>query len=286
MKSVIGLSVFFIFINVSFGQTKRDIKKLNKIFSDYSFLYKPNYPISIRKSKEIIVPDIYSGYTLFTIKWKDIEFVQIYDTGGARLRINILGKGMVYEPCDSIEKCTTQYFSRFYKSKSSINNVFIELERKSENEKTNITEKTKHKLRRAIAKMNIKHLIESEEISKDSLPPIITSSKQNFPETNITLYLSNHFGETTISSKEIQLTTELVPVISTYEIVSFVCYISGAGFSENPGNVFNNGKNFNKDLIKLLRYVRPGTLVVFDEIKVQNGLGKILNARPLIIHAK
>ena len=54
-----------------------------------------------------------------------------------------------------------------------------------------------------------------------------------------------------------------------FDIVSYVVYATGAGFSENPGISQNGGAYFNEGSKKILEKCRPGSTVVIDEIKAK-----------------
>ena len=54
-----------------------------------------------------------------------------------------------------------------------------------------------------------------------------------------------------------------------FDIVSYVVYATGAGFSENPGISQNAGAYFNEGSKKVLEKCRPGSTVVIDEIKAK-----------------
>ena len=54
-----------------------------------------------------------------------------------------------------------------------------------------------------------------------------------------------------------------------FDIVSYVVYATGAGFTENPGISQNSGAYFNEGSKKVLEKCRPGSTVVIDEIKAK-----------------
>lgn len=54
----------------------------------------------------------------------------------------------------------------------------------------------------------------------------------------------------------------------SWEITSFVIYFTGAGFEEYPFVAVQSGNTFtNKSLLEVISKCKPGTTVVFDEIK-------------------
>ena len=57
-----------------------------------------------------------------------------------------------------------------------------------------------------------------------------------------------------------------------YDVVSYIVYFTGTGFTENIGYSEVTGAYFNADAKALLKRCQPGTTVVIDEIKV-NGPG-------------
>jgi hypothetical protein len=54
-----------------------------------------------------------------------------------------------------------------------------------------------------------------------------------------------------------------------FDIVSYVVYATGAGFSESPGISQNGGAVFNDNSRRVLERCRPGTTVVIDEIRAR-----------------
>ncbi len=54
-----------------------------------------------------------------------------------------------------------------------------------------------------------------------------------------------------------------------FDIVSYVVYATGAGFSENPGISQNAGAFFNENSKRILEKCRPGSTVVIDEVKAR-----------------
>jgi hypothetical protein len=57
-----------------------------------------------------------------------------------------------------------------------------------------------------------------------------------------------------------------------YDVVSYIVYFTGTGFTENIGLAEVSGPYFNAEAQALLKRCQPGTTVVIDEIKV-NGPG-------------
>lgn len=54
-----------------------------------------------------------------------------------------------------------------------------------------------------------------------------------------------------------------------FDIVSYVVYATGSGFSENPGISQNGGPYFNETSKRILDKCRPGSTVVIDEIRAK-----------------
>ncbi len=63
-----------------------------------------------------------------------------------------------------------------------------------------------------------------------------------------------------------------------FDVVSYVVYATGAGFSENPGISQNGGPVFNDNSRRVIEKCRPGSTVVIDEIKARGPGG---DTRPL-----
>ena len=57
-----------------------------------------------------------------------------------------------------------------------------------------------------------------------------------------------------------------------YDVVSYIVYFTGTGFTENIGYADVTGPYFSPEAKALLKRCQPGTTVVIDEIKV-NGPG-------------
>lgn len=60
-----------------------------------------------------------------------------------------------------------------------------------------------------------------------------------------------------------------------FDIVSYVFYATGAGFTETVGTAQNSGPYFNADSKRILERCRPGTTVVIDEIKARGPDGGV-----------
>ncbi len=66
-----------------------------------------------------------------------------------------------------------------------------------------------------------------------------------------------------------------------FEIISFVFYATGNGFTEGPGISQNPGAYFNADSKRFLEKSRPGTTVVIDEIKAKGPGGDVRVLPPM-----
>lgn len=264
----------------SFSQSK----KLNKLLKKYAFTYANHPPTSFQNSKEIVVPETYSpeSSTLYVMKWKNIDSVKIWDTGGNRIRVYLFGKGMEYQLCESdMDTCMATYFSSSYKTERVLKKILFEIECKTETNEQGITKKDRKKLINAFKRLNNTPVIEEYYLDKNYVYPIIEP-----PRTGIIAYLAGHLGEVYIPAKEIQEVKELKTVLSTYKIVSFVLYATAPGFYDQPSPMFNEGAKFNEDILRVMKRIHPGSTIVFDEIMVENGQGIIQKASTFIINAK
>lgn len=96
----------------------------------------------------------------------------------------------------------------------------------------------------------------------------------------------NSAGDTLISAPAIMELEELIPINSRHKILSFMFSLTAVGFSEQPQPIFNNGSKFNEEVLRLIKYTRPASMIVFYNIKLCNDEGSLFNSWPLVLRAK
>jgi hypothetical protein len=114
---------------------------------------------------------------------------------------------------------------------------------------------------------------------------LLTGIKAFPQDSSLKVYVVNSGGDSLLNAATIQKLTELKPQLSQLKIVSFECYMTAAGYHDNTV-IFNEGAIFNASVLHRLKYVRPYTILVFDNIKVTNEQGLTLLAHPLILRAQ
>jgi hypothetical protein len=102
--------------------------------------------------------------------------------------------------------------------------------------------------------------------------------------STLKVYVFNSAGDSALPAATIQKLNGLKPQISKLRIVSFECYMTAAGYHDNTV-IYNEGAIFDEAVLRRLKYVRPYTTLVFDNVKVLNGQGLTLLAHPLILTA-
>jgi hypothetical protein len=280
MKSIPSILLILLVSINCFGQSK----KLNKLLEKYVSTWASHPPMSLQDSKEIVVPQTFSPviYTIYAMKWKDIDSIVILDTGGVRIRVELYGNGLQYHLCtNNKDSCLATYFDSLYKINRVVNQISIEIEATNEYVEKGITKKDRRRLIKSLNALNNSPVIIEYEGMKNRPQP-----KTEPPRKGIIVYMTDHLGQVYIPAKEIQKVKELKTVLSTYKIVSFKFYLTSPGFYDQPGLIYNEGEKFNNEIIRLLQRVRPGTVILFDEILVENGQGKIEQATSFVIVAK
>lgn len=274
MKPFVILLLVLIVSANSYGQSK----KLNKLFKKLAWTFATTSPLLIEESKEVVVPFVYNPEILYTIKWKEIDSVAMWDTGGNIVDLFLYGKGLEYRQChNQKDTCIKVYFDSLYRLKSEVNQIWIPIVSKRENGMQMLNKKVRKKFRDSFQQLNI-HLSERYGTKTNTLQP------NRPPIKGIIVYLDGYLGESHITAGKIQEAKELRSVLSTYKILSFKFYIVGASL-EAPPVIFNEGVKFNDELIRLLKRTRPGTTIVFDEIKVLDGGEKSQFATAFAINA-
>ncbi len=66
-----------------------------------------------------------------------------------------------------------------------------------------------------------------------------------------------------------------------FDVISYVVYATGAGFTENPGISQNGGAYFNDASKRVIEKSRPGTTIVIDEVRAKGPGGDTRNLPPM-----
>lgn len=259
--------------DIMFGQARQ----LNKLFKKYAYSLNQQLPIALKNSRELVVPSIVLKDKLSVIKWKDIDSVSISDNSKGTIFVTVYGKVINYKKFKAGDSKCAKYLDSMYCIDNYVDQSLIFSERqyisllsKNEGVRLSYSEKIRNKLRKALQRLNNTQVVEDYGFWSFKLPVVYNRKAKEIIFTNSKY---NYRGKLVLTAKDLKKARKIAfnyvddsSKIDSSKIVSFVVYYSFKNKTLTHNNV---GSVFDDETLKILKQVQPGSVLVFDEIKIQ-----------------